>query len=504
MSANDIAELEASSDCTPIFLFRAYTLDGMKHTNGLTTPRLYAPSAAFIPDLKHRAGNMDFLQMRRSIYDIPQEELRPMLGDHLLWKDRIQDELLSHTSSCLFGIVHLLLRHLKGQGEGYLAIINRTRAFRLERWYKQQPENAKEPGLVRFHYGPRLCDKIDIFNHNWVCQMSVPGLHYRKFTHEYITQGLFGYPEDDVLQHASWADLVSAGIFELLPDLKVQCRERPSGLYTTLRGLRSSNFERTRASKITENEMEAAEKLAWLHTLSSAEEKEEGDRPQLWALLNYLTFRKREAGDELFQDRIRQLGYTRSDFDEGLHAGFEVLPSNLPELHSLYHLAADVQSVVGGQPLNPLVLVRTFAQNPRSQALMLRNDADYEALCTPTLTSSSEGYEIKQRCGLTCDCYIWGKIRKRKHAPIGGTVDQEDNDDNVDQDSVDALEKTGDGDLKEGLGGLDHDLKRQKTAPTLSIIDSVSESEVDFRRYKSTTIANDGEDSSNLISSRSL
>lgn len=135
---------------------------------------------------------------------------------------------------------------------------------------------------------------------------------------------------------------------------------------------------------------------------------------------------------------------------------------------------------------------------------MLRNDADYEALCTPTLTSSSEGYEIKQRCGLTCDCYIWGKIRKRKHAPIGGTVDQEDNDDNVDQDSVDALEKTGDGDLKEGLVGLDHDLKRQKTAPTLSIIDSVRESEVDFRRYKSTTIANDGEDSSNLISSRSL
>ncbi|KAI5246773.1 hypothetical protein E4T42_06188 [Aureobasidium subglaciale] len=442
MSANDVAYLEEMSKRTPMFVYRAYTLVGSGCTNGLTTPSLYMPSASFIPDRKHRLDDIDVRQMHKSIYSIPLEVARPMVGGHLRWDDRIQDEFLSHTSSFLFGIVHLLLRHLEGQKDGYLSAINRTRAFRKVGWYKVQPENANDPGPVMFHHAPRYCDTIRLFTHDWSGQLAISSLHYRKFTHEYITHGLFGYPEDDELQPVSLETLVSLGLLDLVPALKIQCIERPSGLYTTLRAFRIENYEGKDHVKVTDAELAIAEKLAWAHMRSEVVTKEEKKRPHLWMLLQYLTLRKRVAGDELLRNRIRELGYTRNELDEGLHDGFETIPSNLPELHSLYHLATDVQFVVGGQPLNALALFSTYTQDPQAQQHMARADADYDRASVPSFTLSSLGWEIQQKCGLICDCNIWKKTKKRKtdHAPetdqpgeegshdTGGNDGDEDND----------------------------------------------------------------------------
>jgi hypothetical protein len=403
--------------------------------------------------------------MRRSIYEIPPEELRAMLGEHLLWNDRIQDELLSYTSSYLFGIVHLRLRHSKGQKHGYMAMMNRKRAFR--------PENGQVSEEVLFHSALTLCDVTKVLTYDWKWIGALPALHPRKFPHEYLSHGVVAYPEDDRLQHASWEDLVSAGLFELLPDLKVQCDKRPSGLYTTLRFLRIKNY--VRSSVITERELEVAESLAWLHTRLRPGEKKEESRPHLWALLHFLTFRKRGTGDKLLQKRIRRLGYTREslacffllslqrlthcvtdeDLDENLHDDFEVLPANLPELHSLYHLAVDVQAVVGGTPIKPLVLVDTYTQDAESQRLMSRDDKSYDQANPPLLTESEDGYESRGLCGLACRCKIWGKIttNKRKVSSSG-----EDNDDHGSEDNRHDID--GDLEAEEIMMGVH---KRNKT-----------------------------------------
>lgn len=174
-----------------------------------------------------------------------------MLGEHLLWHDRIQDELLSWTMSYVFATVHLYLRHLKGQEIGILSMINRTRAFHPEKWHIEQSESqesqeshksqAKKP--VKFYSANDLSDYAGVYHdHQWPCQRDLPGLHPRKTNHEYITHGVVEYPEDDRLQQATWGDLVAAGIFELVPELKVCFCSVVAGLYTVLRHIRITNY----------------------------------------------------------------------------------------------------------------------------------------------------------------------------------------------------------------------------------------------------------------------
>lgn len=291
--------------------YRTFTLDGIGYTNGftsLTDVITFLPSDAFVPDWNHRKGEGDPTQMRASIFDILLEELRPMLGYHLLWRNRIQDELLSWTSSYLFATVHLYLRHLKGQKVGYVAMINRTRAFHPTRWYLRQPE-PRGPGPVSFYPATRLCYYARMNAHPWVCSKDEPGLHPRKLNHESITHGVVCYPGDDELRPFGWADIVDAGLFELVPELKVCFCSMAAGLYTVLRHIRISNYNRI--SRTTERELEIAQKIAWLHTRSPSAKDREESRPNLWAFLHALTFRKRGPGDKLLQKQIRKMGYTR-------------------------------------------------------------------------------------------------------------------------------------------------------------------------------------------------
>ncbi|THX79262.1 hypothetical protein D6D04_05278 [Aureobasidium pullulans] len=429
MKVSRVADLEKLSERSPYILHRATTSLGPGHTNGSTTSGRFAPGAA---DKRHTGDEIDFAQMHTSISDIPLGVIRPMLGWHLLWKDRTLDELLSWTSSYVFAMVHLYLRHLDGQEAGYITTINRTRATRPGAGrYKQASEKIAEQ--QRFHHALDLCNKFKIFLHEWSRDpknlWDLWGLHPRRFTHEYITQGLVAYPEDDILQHASFGDLVTAGIFKLVPELKVPVKSMAAGLYTFLRWLRTTLYKDV--WRTTEHELKIAEKMAWLHTRLPPGEKKEENRPHLWALLNFLTFRKREAGDEMFQKLIRGLGYTRKspqikpennfadwvtgeDLEEGLHPGFEEMYSNLPELHSLYHLAVDVQAVVGGQALSALILKESLSENPLPEEFGKKTDEDYDEGCNPSkIAKTIADQEIKRKCGLSCGCSIWGPRKKR-------------------------------------------------------------------------------------------
>jgi len=233
-----------------------------------------------------------------------------MLGQHLLWRDRSQDELLSWTISYPFAIVHLHGRHVRGQEAAFISAINRNRAYYLEKWHVERPI-PQENNLAKFYSANDLCDYTGVYHdHDWPCKKKdLFGLHPRKTNHEYLTHGVVECPENNRLQQATWGNLVAAGIFELVPELKVPPNLRVAGLYTVLRHLRTTNYNNEH--RTTDQELAIAQAIARLHTRLRPGEIREQSRPNLWMLLYALTFRKRVAGDQLFQKLIRSLGYKR-------------------------------------------------------------------------------------------------------------------------------------------------------------------------------------------------
>lgn len=152
-----------------------------------------------------------------------------MVGHHLLWHDRIPDELLSWTETSVFAIVHLYLRHLKGQGMGILSAINRSRASRPAKWHVEQ-SGPQQYEPVPFHSANDVCDYTGVYHdHDWECKRDLHGLHPRKTNHEYLTDGVVMYPENDRLGKVLWPALVSAGLFELVPEIKVPSDHKASG-----------------------------------------------------------------------------------------------------------------------------------------------------------------------------------------------------------------------------------------------------------------------------------
>lgn len=82
-------------------------------------------------------------------------------------------------------------------------------------------------------------------------------------------------------------------------------------------------------------------------------------------------------------------------------------------MQSLYYLATDVQTVVGGQLLNTLVLTSTYSRYPLSSDFQ-RDDTYFDDQFKPKLVRITIDYERERRCGLPCDCTIWVKNSKRK------------------------------------------------------------------------------------------
>lgn len=121
------------------------------------------------------------------------------------------------------------------------------------------------------------------------------------------------------------------------------------------------------------------------------------------------------------------------DLDENLYAGFGTFPSNLPEMESLYHLAIDVQSVVGGPPLSPWISNCNYSRSPLPGKLVGKDDAHYDEVNKPRLTRSIDGYECTRTFNLPCDCNIWTKIPSRRQAE-DDEGDDNDSDDENDKD----------------------------------------------------------------------
>ncbi|KAI4718525.1 hypothetical protein E4T48_05217 [Aureobasidium sp. EXF-10727] len=343
--------------------------------------------------------------------------------------------------SYLFATVHLYLRHLKGQEIECISMINRTRALHPEEWHVEQLESQTYKSAT-FHSANDLCDYTGVYHdHEWTCKRDLPGLHPRKTNHEYITHGVVEYPEDDPLQQATWADLVAAGIFELIPEAKVCSDSKALGLYTVLRYLRTRNY--SHISPTTDHELRVAQDIAWLHTRLRPGQEREESRPNLWILLHALSFRKRVSGDQSLRELIYELGYTRHDLDENLHEGFGVFPSNLPEMHSLYHLAVDVQAVVGGQPLNALVLTSTYSRITLPPELQ-RDESYFDGQCVPKLSEkpNTAEYKIERICALSCNCSIWVPTRKPKQSDADES-DQSDEADNPSNNQAEAPSQAG-------------------------------------------------------------
>lgn len=275
---------------TPHFLARSVTLSGARHTNGHATETHFSPS-----------GALDGRECHGSIFDIPFVQLAPMLGDHLAWSNRIQDEILSWTNSWLFAIVHLYLRHLNGQSDAYLFCIDRRKATKVR-------DECEAREQVDFFYALPLCNATGLARYPWSAAIKSK-LTYRKFTHEYLTHGIVEYSEDSDLQPVSWEDLIQGGLFTLIPEMKVPEGMVVDGLYYVLLFLPKKNYDSVKlTSKL---ELDTAENLARLHVRGLPTQSHQfGTKPPLVIFVYYLTLRKRGKEDALFQERVTRLGYT--------------------------------------------------------------------------------------------------------------------------------------------------------------------------------------------------
>lgn len=284
----------------PYILARAVTCDGPRHTNGHTTKYLYLPSAA----IGGRSCSRDICSYPISFY-------AAMLGTHLPWDDRIQDEFLSWTDSWLFAVVHLYLRHLKGQREGYLCCVKRKEVYQVA----ESEEDATQ--LAEFFSALALGNAVDLHSHQcFQSPLKKGALVYRKFTHEYITHGPVETWETSELQHVAWASLVEHGLFQLLPELKIPEGMKARGLYEVLLYMRKVNYS-SESQPTTTKELDKAEELAFLHSRITSPTRQNAviiepvQRPNLAIFMHYLSLRKRSADDALFQAKTKAMGYQR-------------------------------------------------------------------------------------------------------------------------------------------------------------------------------------------------
>lgn len=393
----------------PYYIARSVTSTGRKHTNGHATETFFSPSAT-----------LDGRHCRPDVWDIPLGELAVMIGDHLAWNDRIQDEMLSWTDSWLFAIVHLYLPHLKGQTDAYLFCLDdRRRAHKLH-----DQAGAQERAEFFFFPALPLSNAVKLLDYPWSTFMQ-GNLVYRRFTHEYLTHGVVQYPKDDRLQPIQWENL-QKDIFSLLPEMRVPEGKKAFGLTQVLLHLRRVNYDGP-ARLTTESELNAAEKLARLHVRVFPAEYGL-TLPPLAIFINYLTLRKRGSNGPLFQERVRQLGYTRLDLDDLLYEDYEILPDNLPERASLLDLMRNVQAIVGGPPLRRNIIITEDtvsghkfleAENLSRASARLKFDPSKEKKVNRNGKENPD-YADRRFCLYDCHCTIWEATRSVDKEPLKG------------------------------------------------------------------------------------
>jgi len=106
------------------------------------------------------------------LFDIEKYLGAQILGDHLLWKDGINDPLISFTTSPRFAVQHAALRDAKGAESIYLHWIDTHAASNVD--------GTRTP----FHDAVELCSFFDVNHFNWPGTMLGSHLHPRKYNHE--------------------------------------------------------------------------------------------------------------------------------------------------------------------------------------------------------------------------------------------------------------------------------------------------------------------------------
>lgn len=246
------------TDCAgliPRYLFRTYS-DSSQGINAC--PRFL--SQATVKGVQHS-----------SLYDIPKEEARFMIENHLLW-GRESTEFISWTSSLLWALQYAVRKRAKWKDQNItICVLDIVQAP-----VQQQQRIYPVPNLL--------------------CVYDIPSRGRDYYYHaEYLAHSIVEV-SDKSLSVISFKALISAGLFELLPELDDKCGRVL--LAKRVPQLRSLYF--TYPCKISPKELLLVKRLAagfgtdWILPISLA----------------FLSLRQREKKDEVLLRVIAPLDYS--------------------------------------------------------------------------------------------------------------------------------------------------------------------------------------------------
>lgn len=157
-----------------------------------------------------------------------------MLGHHLAWHDRNDDDFTSFTNSFLFAVEHALGRSRNKQFDCHIAVIDTAKAMTV-------PTRTSVGGQP-IHIHPALTVYVEAKVGAYAFWGNRDGgcLHPRKFTHEFVTIGVVKYTE--VYHHISMKDLIKKGLFKIYPEFDIPEGFKTTGLYTRLIALRKALY----------------------------------------------------------------------------------------------------------------------------------------------------------------------------------------------------------------------------------------------------------------------
>lgn len=233
--------------------------------------------------------------------EIPVEGARIMIGHHLLWLDRNNDELLSWTTSVIFVLVHAQGRQYKGQGDPQVGFIDRGKTTRAK-----TPEH-RMGGPVEFFNAVDLFNSFEVPDSAGFTTTDCQFLDTRMYTHELLSHGIIEY-QDVEFRQVSFSELVNAGLFQLCPQLEVQEHDFPAGLYTRCVALRTQIYRDV--DETTAGDSDAID-LAWkiaklfLAGNDTHSPTTRNRRPPLYLFLMLLSLQKRPSSWPVFQTWIR-------------------------------------------------------------------------------------------------------------------------------------------------------------------------------------------------------
>ncbi|KAF2493304.1 hypothetical protein BU16DRAFT_619643 [Lophium mytilinum] len=225
----------------PPQLFRAYSMSGSRSTKGFCANTIFQP-----PTDRHQHRDC-----RDSIYDMNQGEITVMLGHHLAWHDRNDDDLTSFTNSFLFAVEHALGSRNK-QFDCHIAVIDTAKAMTV-------PTRTSAGGQP-IHIHPALTVYVEAKVGAYAFWGNRDGgrLHPRKFTHEFVTVGVVKYTE--IYHHISMNDLIKKGLFKIYPEFDIPEGFKTTGLYTRLIALREALYCSSKLkSKVIPADVECAQ-----------------------------------------------------------------------------------------------------------------------------------------------------------------------------------------------------------------------------------------------------